>query len=197
MKVFSLFFALRQRKRHAVSQYTRSPSTVQWYKLRPPTASKNNIGLSAETAKSAGRGGRPIARTTAHGLCGGSIGLLRLPASAPQARACEAVLRLLPNESESGIVAQWPCLTLSLVSARAASDFRGCGCCKHTLFQTNKIYWVFYFYFDSHFFDLEIHFKFEMIWLILKNFDKNMIYFVLNQGIWNLHYLVYLGNKVA
>ena len=138
MKVFSLFFALRQRKRHAVSQYTRSPSAVQWYKLRPPTASKNNIGLSAETAKLPAAG-RPTARTTAHGLCNGGVGLLRLPASAP--RACEAVLRLLPNESESGIVAQWPCLTLSLVSARAASDFRGCGCCKHTLFQTNKIYW--------------------------------------------------------
>ena len=86
--------------------------------------------------------GRPTARTTAHGLCNGGVGLLRLPASAVHCtRACEAVLRLLPNESESGIVAQWPCLTLSLVSARAASDFRGCGCCKHTLFQTNKIYW--------------------------------------------------------
>ena len=80
-------------------------------------------------------------------------------------RACEAVLRLLPNESESGIVAQWPCLTLSLVSARAASDFRGCGCCKHTLFQTNKIYWGSWLtYFDNMF----SHLKF--IWN-LKWFD--------------------------
>ena len=152
MKVFPLFFALRQRKRHAVSQYTRSPSAVQWYKLRPPTASKNNIGLSAETAKSAGRGpaysphncARPL-RWLALVCCYGSPPVHRT-------RACEAVLRLLPNESESGIVAQWPCLTLSLVSARAASDFRGCGCCKHTLFQTNKIYWGSWLtYFDNMF----------------------------------------------
>ena len=145
MKVFSLFFALRQRKRHAVSQYTRSPSAVQWYK---PTTSDGlekqhwPLGRKPPHLPAAGR---PTARTTVHGLCNGGVGLLlRLPAtSAPHAlvRGCEAVLRLLPNESESGIVAQWPCLTLSLVSARAASDFRGCGCCKRTLFQTNKIYW--------------------------------------------------------
>ena len=30
--------------------------------------------------------GRPTARTTAHGLCNGGVGLLRLPASAPHAR---------------------------------------------------------------------------------------------------------------
>ena len=85
-------------------------SAVQWYKLydlRRPR--KTTLASRPKPPNLPAAAGRPTARTTAHGLCNGGVGLLRLPASAPHARVrgrAEAVLRLLPNESESGIVAQ-------------------------------------------------------------------------------------------
>ena len=105
MKVFSLFFALRQRKRHAVSQYTRSPSAVQWYK--PPTSD----GLEKQhwpLGRNRQAGPQPAQLRTASAMvalvCCGSPPVHRTHARV-RGRA-EAVLRLLPNESESGIVAQ-------------------------------------------------------------------------------------------
>ena len=109
MKVFSHFFLLCDNGRDMQSASIQEVLVqCNGTSHRPPTASKNNIGLSAETAKSAGR------RRPAHSPhnCARPLQWWRWSTAAPrqctapQARACEAVLRLLPNESESGIVAQ-------------------------------------------------------------------------------------------